>query len=98
MTQPKVTTYKTALILSDTRGLLGDFASACKYLSHGSASIEPLDSSGVFGVLSYAAYAAYDELVLLLVNMSTIKDIRFLGVCLYNSIERVSSNIDCSSQ
>jgi len=37
-------------------------------------------------------------LVLLLVNMSTIKDIRFLGVCLYNSIERVSSNIDCSSQ
>jgi len=61
-TQPKVTTYKTALILSEIRNILGNLANTCEYMSHGSASIEPLDSSGVFGVMSYAAYVAYEEL------------------------------------
>ena len=60
MAQPKVSTYKTALVLNDTLALLRDIASACDYL--GKTNNRPLDVNGLFGVLSYAASAAFDKL------------------------------------
>ena len=64
MIEPEITTLNTVFMMNETTLLLSNMASACEFLSNVvAASDEKLstNTSGVFGVLSYAAEAAHER-------------------------------------
>jgi len=65
MNEPKITTLSTIYVMNETTLLLGNMASACDFISRNisevSDNVPAANTSGIFGVLSYAAEAAHEK-------------------------------------